>query len=121
MWRRDLGANRKTLRQGSGTDVEEAHYDEVLGSSEFYIYITPNKKPKGYLELKKSLESIGCKVEYPVGTVHKPGPGYQVIKITMNERTIPDEVLRQSHKWAHHRNFLHSFFRPIARPNTRSD
>ncbi len=113
MWRKDLGANRKTLREGSGKDVEKEHYDEVLGSSEFYIYISPNKKPKGYLELKKYLESLGAKVEYPVITDNKPSPGHQVIRITMDHTVMPDPVLLRSHKWAHHLNFLHSFFRPL--------
>ncbi len=117
MWRKDLGANRKMLREGSGTDVEHAHYDEVLGSSEFYIYVAPNKKPKGYLELKQFLESQGAKVEYPVITDSKPSPGHQVIKITMDHTVISDHLLLRCHKWAHHRNFLHSFFRPL--PNSR--
>jgi hypothetical protein len=28
---------------------------------------------------------------------------------------IPDAVLRRSHSWAHGRNFLHSFFKPLYR------
>jgi hypothetical protein len=48
MYRHDLNASRRDLRQGSGTDVDAFHIDEVLGSTQFYIYITHNKKAKGY-------------------------------------------------------------------------
>ena len=53
MWNRGRGGNRKTLREGSGTNVEPEHYDDVLGSSEFYIYVAANKRLKGYDEFKK--------------------------------------------------------------------
>ena len=115
MWWRDYGITRRDLRQGSGTDVEPEHYDEVLGSSEFFIYLTPNKKVKGYDTLKQFLESEGCEVEYPADSSLRPGPRYQVVKITKRGELLSTPSLRRAHKWAHQRNYLHHFFMPLNR------
>ncbi|MBM3924518.1 MAG: hypothetical protein FJ320_00790 [SAR202 cluster bacterium] len=116
MYRHDLNASRRDLRQGSGADVDAFHIDEVLGSTEFYIYITPNKKAKGYEVLKAALEATGCKVEVGVDPMLQPGERYHAVAITHRDGPIADAGLRRAHKWAHQRNFLHSFFKPMFRP-----
>ena len=113
MWRQDWGVTRRDLRGGSGKDVEPQHYDEVLGSSEFYIYIPPNVKMKGYQELRAALEAEGCQVEYPGYSSMLPNKSYSVIAITQGGERLSDEALRRAHRWAHKRNFLHSFFKPF--------
>ena len=112
MWNRGRGGNRKTLREGSGTNVEPEHYDEVLGSSEFYIYVAANKRLKGYDEFKKTMGELGVLSEFPVESPHSPGARYQAVKLSYSEQIIPDDALRNAHKWAHRRNCLHSFFKP---------
>ena len=121
MRQRDSRLTRRELRQGSGTDVENEHFDEVLGSSEFYIYVTPNKKAKGYDALKQYVESVGCEAEYPaVPQLVDLGDRYQAVKITKEGELIPSPVLRRAHRWAHQRNFLHSFFKPLFEPHNPS-
>ncbi len=112
MWNRGRGGNRRSLREGSGTNVEPEHYDEVLGSSEFFIYVAPNKRPKGYDGLRRAMEESGVAAEFPAESPHSPGPRYQAVKLTYQGRVIPDGALRRAHRWAHQRNFLHSFFKP---------
>ncbi len=116
MWWRGQGITRRDLRQGSGTDVEVEHYDEVLGSSEFYIYVAPNKRPKGYEALKKQLEAEGCDVVFPAESPLLPGKRYQAVKVTCKGEVIPDSSMLRAHRWAHRLNFLHHFFRPLLHP-----
>jgi hypothetical protein len=113
MWRQDFGVTRKNIRVGGGRDVEPEHYDEVLGSSEFCIYIPPNVRMKGYDDLKAFLEGQGCVVEYPGYSEYTPNKSYSVIAITMAGQRMSDAALRKAHRWAHKRNYLHSFFRPF--------
>ncbi|MBI2911288.1 MAG: hypothetical protein HYY05_04040 [Chloroflexi bacterium] len=117
MWRRAYGFTRRDLRGGSGTDVDAEHYDEVLGSSEFYIYIPPAGKLKGYEELRAFLRSEGCLVEYPGHSDLAPNKNYQVVAITQSGHLLADTALRRAHRWAHQRNFLHSFFQPLSPQN----
>lgn len=113
MWRREYGMTRRDMRGGSGREVEPEHYDEVLGASEFYIYLHAGAKMKGYQELKAFLEAEGCQVEYPGYSSLLPNKSYTVIAITRDRQTISDAALRRAHRWAHHHNFLHSFFKPF--------
>jgi hypothetical protein len=106
------------MRQGGGTDVEPEHYDEVLGSSEFFIYVSPSGKLKGYDDLKKFLQAQGCDVQFPADSPLLPGPKYQAVMITKSGEILSPESLRRAHKWAHQRNFLHHFFRPLIIPKS---
>ena len=118
-WRRQQGLTRRDIRKGGGVegrDMGPEHYDEVLGSSEFFVYLTPNKAPKGYPDLKEYLESLGCTVEFPAQSALRPTERHQVVKITFQGLIIPDGGLRRAHRWAHQRNYLHHFFRPLIRP-----
>ena len=116
MWRRQYGLTRRDMRGGSGVDVEEEHYDEVLGSSEFFIYLPPNKETKKYPQLKHAMEALGCDVEFPAFSSLLPGDNYKAIKITKQGQILPDSSLRRSHRWAHKQNLLHSFFKPLNKP-----
>lgn len=113
MWRRDYGISRRDLRQGGGRDVDKEHFDEVLGSSEFYIYIPPGGKLKGYDEVRALLEAEGCLVEYPGYSDMVPNKSYSVVALSRGGQVMSDAALRRAHRWAHKRNFLHSFFRPL--------
>ena len=104
---------RRQLREGSEPSVEWEHYDEVLGSSEFYVYVTPNRKTKGFEALKSYLIAQGCQVEFTTVTPVQMPERYQVVKVTYQVGVIPNPALRRVHKWAHGRNFLHSFFQPM--------
>lgn len=68
---------------------------------------------KGYPTLKASLEAEGCQVEYPGYSDLRPNESYSVVAITQNGEIVSDAALRKAHRWAHKRNFLHSFFRPL--------
>ena len=116
MVKREFGLTRRQLRGGSGVNVEVEHFDEVLGSSEFFIYIPPNKSPKQYPALNQAMADLRCDVEFPAYSPYAPGEHYQSIKITMQGAIIPDAGLRRAHRWAHKQNFLHSFFKPLNKP-----
>jgi len=107
--------SRPNLRLGAGVGTGEDHLEELLGATEFEIFITPNKRAKGYLALKDYLESQGCSVLFPAPSQQPPGPRYQVVKITNHGDETPALALRRAHRWAHQRNFLHSFFKPMSR------
>src|SRR5688572_26232400 len=111
-WRREFQVSRKDLRVGGGRDVGPEHYDEVLGSSEFYIYVPPNGKLKGYKDIRSIMEAEGCQVEYPGYSSMTPNERYSVVAITRGGLLIPDTAILRAHRWAHKRNFLHSFWRP---------
>ena len=107
--------SRRELRQGGGRGTGDDHFDEVEGSTEFEIFLTPNKRAKGYEALKRFLESEGCHVAFPAGSSNLPGPRYQAVRVTSGDEEIPAAALRRGHRWAHQRNLLHSFFKPTVR------
>ncbi|MQF68736.1 hypothetical protein FIM12_00145 [SAR202 cluster bacterium AD-804-J14_MRT_500m] len=104
--------SRANLRLGSGIGSGMDHIHEILGCTEFEIYIAPNKRVKGYEALKDFLEAQGCDVIYPAQSHRLPAPRYQACKITNGGNENPETALRRAHRWAHQRNFLHSFFKP---------
>ena len=108
------GMNRSRLREGSGkgNEIADEHFHEVAGSRDFYIYVTPNRKAKGYEALRDWLRQTGCVVSVSDDAPLLPAKGYKAIKVTTAEPTLSDEALRRAHRWAHQRNFLHSFFKP---------
>lgn len=114
------GITRAALRQGSqgpGGGVGDDHFEEMVGSRDFFVYVTPNKRPKGYAELKAFLEGQGCQVRKATDAPLLPGKRYDAFKVTFQAGSIPDGALRKAHRWAHQRNFLHSFFKPYSNAN----
>ena len=105
---------RAELKVGSGrgADVADEHVWEVLGSRDFYIYVPPKAKVKGFSTLKSYLLEQGMELAVSDTAPMLPAPGYQAMKITARGLIIPDKVVKRSHRWAHQRNFLHSFFKP---------
>ena len=59
----DLGINRKEKRRRHKTNGKD-HVEDLKGSSEFLVYVPPNKDKKGYGDLRIYLESLGCLVAY---------------------------------------------------------
>lgn len=112
---RDHGINRRQVRQGGGRGTGADHVEEMFGSTELFIYQTPNSKRKGFEALKTFLEAQECQIEVNLD----PPPElarYQTIRITHKETLeIPIPVLKRAHSWAHQRNYLHRFFRPMYR------
>ena len=110
---RDYGFTRRELRGGSGpgTELASEHFQEMIGSVEFYIYRHPNRKIKGYDALKSSLESSDCEVLHLTGTANPVGKGYETIRVTNKGAEIPTPLLRRAHSWAHQRNLLHMFYK----------
>ncbi len=109
------GMNRRQIRQGGGRGTGSDHVEEMFGATELYIYQTPNSRPKGYQTLKTYLEAQGCEV---ILTAEKPPElsRHEAVRITHKEgEPIPTPALKRSHSWAHQRNFLHSFFKPMYR------
>ena len=109
------GMNRAKLREGSGKGVEIAdeHFHEVAGSKDFYVYVTPNRKAKGFEALRDWLREQGYSVTVSGDAPLLPAKGYKAIKITTGAGVLSDEAVRRTHRWAHQRNFLHSFFKPL--------
>ena len=109
------GLTRAQLLQGAGKGaaVADEHFHELAGSRDFYIYVTPRARPKGYEELKRFLESLGYRVSVSDDAPMIPARGYKAVTITAGASIISDEALRRAHRWAHQRNFLHSFFKPL--------
>ena len=109
----DHGINRRNLRQGGGRGTGEDHVDAMFGSIELFVYQTPNTRPKGYLNLKAFLEAQGCEVVLGQGAPPEL-ERYESIKITLpSGEPLPNSVVNRAHKWAHQRNYLHSFFKPM--------
>lgn len=112
----DMG-NRAERRRGSnpvlgGSNADE-HFYELAGSSSLWIYLTHNKRLKGYDELKRQAEASGCTIGLADDAPVNPGRSYQALKIAAAPGALlPAEVLKQAHRWAHRHNFLHSFFKP---------
>jgi len=109
------GISRSKLREGSGrgTDIADEHFFEVAGSKDFYIYVTPNRKAKGYDDLRDWLKELGYVVSVSDDAPMLPAKGYKAIKVTVAHGVISDDALKRAHRWAHQRNFLHSFFKPL--------
>ena len=114
MTMQDRGVTRAQLRTGSGkgTNVADDHFPEVAGSRDFWVYVTPNSKPKGYESLKAFLVKEGCDIQVSDTAPMLPAKGYKAIKITHAGEVMTDDVVRRAHRWAHQRNYLHSFFKP---------
>ena len=111
----DYGFNRRDLRQGGGRGSGSDHLDELMGCTELYIYQTPNRKVQGYDSLKIFIESEGCEVIFTADAPPELS-NYETMRITHRKgEKIPDTVVKRAHSWAHNRNFLHSFFRPLYR------
>ena len=112
---RDHGINRRQIRQGGGRGTGDDHIDSMFGSTEFYVHQTPNTKPKGFDSLKTYLETQGCEVAFTTDAPPELSR-YQTVRITRRgSDEIPDAVLKRAHSWAHRRNYLHSFFKPMYR------
>ena len=112
----DHGFRRREIRQGGGRGSGSDHVDELFGSTELYIYQTPNVRPKGYQALKLYLESQECEFIYTTESPVDVGGRYDIMRITFKGgNPIPDQIIKRSHSWAHSRNFLHSFFKPMYR------
>jgi len=116
MTMQDKGMTRAQLKigAGKGSEVAADHVHEVLGSRDFWIYVTPNSKPKGYDTLKSYLLAQGCNVDVSDTAPMLPAKGYKAIKVTdaNSGSVLSDDVVNRAHRWAHQRNYLHSFFKP---------
>ena len=107
--------NRRQRREGGGRGSGSDHLEELMGATELYIYQTPNRSPKGYEGLKTFLESQECEVTFTADAPPELSK-YETMRIThKGGEAIPTPALRRSHSWAHQRNFLHSFFKPMYR------
>ncbi len=110
---REHGFGRRSLRQGGGRGTGDDHVDSLYGSTELSIYQTPNTKPKGFEGLKTFVEAKNCEIIF----THQAPPElsrHETLRIThRNAEPIPIEVVTRAHRWAHQRNYLHSFFRPM--------
>ena len=116
----NYGIGREQLRQGGGRGNGNDHFDELVGSTEFYVYQTPGRRVKGFDSLKLYAEAEGCELLY---TAEAPPElsDHETLRITnpggpgRRAEPIPDAVLKRAHSWAHRNNFLHSFFKPMYR------
>ncbi len=111
----DHGISRRHLRQGGGRGTGEDHVDGMFGCTELFVYQTPNTRPKGYESLKSYLESQDCQVSHS-SDVPPELERHEAIRITHRDgEPIPLPAVKRVHSWAHRRNYLHSFFRPMYR------
>ena len=109
------GIGRDQLRQGGGRGNGNDHFDELVGSVEFYVYQTPGRRVKGFDSLKLYAEGEGCELLYTADAPPELAD-YETLRITHRRaEPIPDAVLKRAHSWAHRNNFLHSFFKPLYR------
>ena len=116
----NYGIGRDQLRQGGGRGNGNDHFDELVGSTEFYVYQTPGRRVKGFDSLKLYAEAEGCELLY---TAEAPPElsDHETLRITnpggpgRSAGPIPDAVLKRAHSWAHRNNFLHTFFKPMYR------
>ncbi|MEC9290449.1 MAG: hypothetical protein VYC83_09135 [Chloroflexota bacterium] len=109
----DRGITRAQLRLGGGRSNGNDHLEEMIGATELFVYQTPNKKPKGFESLKLFLAASECEL---ISTLDVPPElkNYEAFRVTHKSgEKIPDDVLKRCHSWAHGRNFLHSFFKPM--------
>ena len=87
----------------------------MIGATELFVYQTPNKKPKGFESLKLFVAASECELN-PTLDIPPELKNYEAFRITHKSgEKIPDAVLKRCHSWAHGRNFLHSFFKPMYR------
>jgi hypothetical protein len=112
---RNYGIRRRDLREGSGRGSGNDHFEDLIGSTEFYIYQPPDQQPRGYESFKLYLEAQGCEVIFTTDTPVDVGDEYEALRITHRGNEIPVPVLKRAHSWAHQRNLLHSFFKPLYR------
>ncbi len=79
------GITRAHLRlgsQGEGGGNGDDHFQDMAGSHHFVIYITPQRKTKGYAELKALAEAQDCHVQRVENDPLLPGKDYLALKIT---------------------------------------
>ena len=113
---RNYGIGKRDLRQGSGRGNGNDHFEDLIGSTEFYIYqiYQPGSlAPRGFDSFKAFLEAQGCEARFTTDTPVELGNEYEALRITYKGAQIPVPVLKRAHAWAHQRNLLHSFFRPL--------
>ena len=110
------GASRRSLRDSTNRGTGDDHLFELEGANRLTIFLPPNAKMKGYRDLAAALEAAGCAVAYPSLSPdvrrEMPGPRFKAINIEAKEHIAP-EALRAAHRWAHKRDLLHTFFRPL--------
>ncbi len=117
MTMRDFGLNRATRRKGSNPELggpnADDHLQDLAGSSAVWIYFTAKLPLKGAEELKRLIESLGCEIGFADDAPVNPGKGFQQLKIVAPPGALlPPMALRESHRWAHRHNLLHSFYKP---------
>ncbi|MFQ6028900.1 MAG: hypothetical protein ACE5Q6_15560 [Dehalococcoidia bacterium] len=109
------GIGRQQIRQGGGRGNGNDHVSDLYGCTELFVYQTPNKRITGFESLKLFIESEGCEVIYTADAPPELA-SYETMRITHRRaEKIPDAVVKRAHSWAHQRNFLHSFFKPLYR------
>jgi hypothetical protein len=115
----ELTMNRAARRKGSnpasGGSNADDHLRDLVGSNAIWIYLTPNKRLKGFDDLRQLVESRGYLIGLATDAPIAMGKGYQQLKIgTGGASPLPTDIVRAAHRWAHRHNFLHSFFKPNA-------
>ena len=111
----NFGINRRQIREGGGRGNGNDHVDELFGCTELFIYQTPNVRRKGYEGLKLYLETQECEIIFTADAPPELSK-YETMRITHNKaEAIPLAVVKRAHAWAHSRNYLHSFFKPMYR------
>ena len=87
------GFTRQQIRQGGGRGNGNDHVDDLYGCT----------------------ESEGCEVIFTADAPPELN-GYETMRITQRQgQPIPPAVVKRCHSWAHQRNYLHSFFKPMYR------
>ena len=111
----NYGIGREQIRQGGGRGNGNDHFDELVGSTEFYVYQRPGRRVKGFDSLKLYVQAEGCELLYTADAPPELSD-HETLRIThRSAEPIPDAVLKRTHSWAHRNNFLHSFFKPLYR------
>ena len=115
----ELKMNRAARRKGSnpasGGSNADDHLSDLVGSNAIWIYLTPNKRLKGFDDLQQLVESRGYLIGIATDAPVDLGKGYKQLKIgTGGASPLPTDIVREAHRWAHRHNFLHSFFKPDA-------
>ncbi len=109
------GIGRNQIRQGGGRGNGNDHVPDLYGCTELFLYQTPNRRVTGFEALKLFVESEGCEIIYTADAPPELA-NYETLRITHRRaEKIPDAVVKRAHSWAHQRNFLHSFFKPMYR------
>ena len=109
------GISRRNLRQGGGRGTGEDHVDGMFGSTELYIYQAPNTKRKGFEALKTYLDAQGCDITLTADAPPELSRHQTMLISQRQAESIPIPALKRAHSWAHQRNYLHSFFKPMYR------